>query len=106
MPCTVFACVLSKPIVLRTSVTFSVFAAVLPPAFLAIFIYLGALRADELALFLAAHPRDQRGILESHQPGKRGPDDVVGVGRPERLGQHVLNATRLHHGADRAAGNE
>src|SRR5262245_7394526 len=88
MPCTVFACVLSKPIVLRTSVTFSVFAAAVFPAFLAIRCALRCRRrsgADELALFLATHPRHQRGILQTHQPGEGRPHHVVRVGGAERL---------------------
>src|SRR3954468_653460 len=96
IPSTVFAWVLLKPIVLLRSVTFSVFAL----------LFAMALRSDELRLFLAAHPGDERRIFEAHQTGKRRPDHVVRVGGPERFRHHVLDADALHHGANRAAGDE
>src|SRR5688572_25220417 len=99
IPSTVFACVSLKPMVLLTSVTCNIFAAV---CFFALFLtmtlsggpaeaghYILPVRlkpdsgAHQLALFLAAVPGDKRGILQIHQAGKRGAHDVVRVRRAQ-----------------------
>src|SRR6185503_20407318 len=89
MPWTVLACVLLKPMVLRTSVTFSFLSVACATS-------VPRLRADQLAFFLAAHPRHGRRVLQLHQSAERRAHDVVRVGRAERLGQHVLDACTLH----------
>src|SRR5687768_5591473 len=85
IPCTVWPCVLLKPIGLLTSVIVSFFA---PASFLAAFLaitlpFLGHSRADQIGLFLAVPARDEVRILQVHQAGERRPHHVVRVGRAE-----------------------
>src|SRR6185436_20486756 len=45
-------------------------------------------------------------ILEHEQSRESRPDDVVRIGRPQRLGQDVLNPYRFHHRPDCAPGDD
>src|SRR4029453_8696222 len=94
MPSTTFAWFPLKPIGLRTSVIFTVFASAIDrsPAL--------------LVVVLAAELADRRGIPEVLEPGKRRPHHVVRVGRADRLRQHVLDPRGLDDRTDRAAGDD
>ena len=98
---------LSNPIVLFTSVIFSFFAV----AFFAVASSPWRYRASSPPRSPSSSlPRsrrtDRRIAAASVSAGERRAHDVVRVGRSERLGQHVLNAARLDHGAHRAAGDD
>src|SRR4026209_2151019 len=111
-PITVSSCVRLNPIVLFTSVILRR----LPSAFFAFFVAivlltfalcpLTVLGPNQFRFFLAAEPRPLRRILQTHEAGKRRTHDVVRIRGAERLGQHVLNAAALHHGAHGTAGDE
>src|SRR5687768_17711367 len=55
-------------------------------------------------LFLTSQTAHRAGIFQHLQPRERRPDDVVGVCRSDRLGEHVRDARRLDDRADGATG--
>src|SRR3954454_539182 len=62
--------------------------------------------ADELFELLAAQAGDQRRFLQRAQAGEGRTHHVVRVVRSEALREDVLDAGRLDHGADGAAGDD
>src|SRR6185437_12369912 len=56
--------------------------------------------------FQAATGRDRAGAVDALQRIESGPHQVVGIGRALRLGDDVVDAERLEHGAHRAAGDD
>src|SRR5436309_156423 len=95
-----------KPIGLLLSVTFTV------PPFESVrwFAMSGPCRScarfRERLQVLAPEAGNHHRILQRAQTGKRRPDDVMRVGRPERLREDVGDAGRLDHGPDGAARND
>src|SRR4051794_1187108 len=84
---TTFACFLSKPIVLLTSVILTRPGLDIGP------------RPFRCVLVLAAQLAHRTRIAQAGEAGEGRAHHVVRVGRTQRLGQDVLDAARLDHRA-------
>src|SRR5687767_271727 len=67
---------------------------------------IAGLAGDDAAQSLAAPLRELRGGTHAAQALQRGPRDIDGVRRAQRLREDVADARRLDDGAHRAAGDD